>query len=431
MLDLRRIRETPDEVRRLLAIKGVDAPIDRILELDQERRRLLFQIEQDKAERNRTSTAIAERKRQGQAAEELVEAMRALGDRIAAQESALRPIEAELEELLLTTPNTPWPDVPPGRGAEDNVEVYRYGEPKASGAQAIPHWELGERLQMLDFERAHKLSGARFTVLTGWGAKLSRALINFMLDHATARGYQEMEPPVLVLREAMVGTGQFPKFVEDVFRVVPHEYYLIPTAEVPLTNYHREEILDEDTLPRKYVAYTPCFRSEAGAAGRDTRGLIRQHQFDKVELVQLVRPEDSAAALEAMRRDAELVLERLELPFRTVLLCGGDMGFGQAKTYDLEVWMPSYGRYVEISSVSNMSDFQARRASIRYRPRGAKRTDWVHTLNGSALAVGRTLAAILENYQTESGGLRIPEALVPYLGGMSTIDPTVSTGLSG
>ncbi|MCL6563157.1 MAG: serine--tRNA ligase [Firmicutes bacterium] len=430
MLDIRRIRENPEEVKALLRRKGIEAPIDRILELDAERRRLLSQIEVGKAERNRTSAVIAERKRTGEPAEELVEAMRLLGQRIAEEEARLGPVEEELEQLLLTVPNTPLPDVPEGRGSEDNVEVYRYLEPPQQAFQPQPHWEVGERLRLLDFERAHKLSGARFTVLVGWGARLSRALINFMIEHAVERGYQEMEPPVLVNRDAMVGTGQFPKFVEDVFRVVPHEYYLIPTAEVPLTNYHRGEILDEAELPRRYVAYTPCFRSEAGAAGRDTRGLIRQHQFDKVELVQLVRPDQSEAALEQMRRDAELVLERLGLPFRTVLLCGGDMGFGQAKTYDLEVWMPSYGRYVEISSVSNMTDFQARRANIRYRARATRKTDWVHTLNGSALAVGRTIAALLENCQQEDGTIAVPDALVPYFGGISTITPQLSTGLA-
>jgi seryl-tRNA synthetase len=416
MLDVRRIRETPDAVKQLLAVKGGSYAIDQIVELDQQRRAVLVDLENRKALRNRVSQEIAELKRQHLAAEAKIVEMRGVGEEIQSLEQQLLGIDAALAELLWATPNTPLPEVPEGSDAASNVEVYVYGTPPIFGFAPIPHWELGERLKLVDFERAHKITGSRFSVLTGWGARLSRALTNFMLDHAAARGYEEILPPAIANRDSLVGTGQFPKFEEDVFRLAPNDLYLIPTAEVPLTNLHRGEILDESVLPLKYVAATSCFRSEAGAAGRDTRGLIRQHQFEKVELVQVVRPEDSREALEQMRRDAETVLEDLGLPFRTVLLCGGDMGFSQAMTYDIEVWLPSYERYVEISSVSVMTDYQARRAEIRYRPQGSRKTELVHTLNGSALAVGRTLAAILENNQTQDGHVRIPDQLQPYLG---------------
>lgn len=421
MLDLRRIRQEPEEVKRLLALKHVDADIDGLLELDRQRRRLLTEIERLKAERNHASEEVAARKKRHEDASALIEAMRTVGETIRELEAAITPLDEDLKNRLLTIPNTPLPDVPAGAGSEDNVEVHRVGEPPVFEFDPLAHWDLGEQLGIIDFERARKITGARFSVLKGAGAGLSRALINFMLNHARQLGYQEMATPYLVNRASMIGTGQFPKFVEDVFEVVPHEYFLIPTAEVPLTNLHREEILAEGDLPLKYTAYTASFRAEAGAAGRDTRGLIRQHQFDKVELVRIVTPEQSEMALEELVRDAETVLEQLDLPYRTVLLCGGDMGFGQAKTYDIEVWMPSYHRYVEISSCSNMTDFQARRADIRYRPAGSKRTEWVHTLNGSALAVGRTLAAILENYQTRHGTVKVPTVLRPYMNGLEEI----------
>ncbi|MDA8195047.1 MAG: serine--tRNA ligase [Thermaerobacter sp.] len=428
MLDLRRIRQEPEEIKRLLAIKRVDAPIDEILALDKRRRAVQADIERLKAERNLASEEVSVKKKRGETASHLIAAMRRVGDEIRALEAGIGPLEDELQYLLMRVPNTPSLDVPPGMDAADNVEVRRFGDPPAMAFAARAHWDLGESLGIIDFERARKISGARFSVLKGWGARLSRGLIGFMLDHAVARGYVEMATPYLVNRNSMIGTGQFPKFEDDAFAVSPHDYFLIPTAEVPLTNLHRDEILSDQDLPLRYTAYTASFRAEAGAAGRDTRGLIRQHQFDKVELVRFVRPNESEAALLAMVQDAESVLEDLGLPYRTVLLCGGDMGFGQATMYDIEVWMPSYGRYVEISSCSNMTDFQARRADIRFRPEGAKKTEFVHTLNGSALAVGRTIAALLENYQTARGTVRVAPALQPYLNGATEITGDTPTG---
>lgn len=422
MNDIRRIRQEPEEMQRLLAKKGIEVDFGPLIALDARRREALTEMEQLKAERNRVSEEVARIKKTGGDADALILEMRGVGERIAALEADVRTMDGELEAELLTIPNPPMADVPDGESADDNVEVRLWGQVPAFDFDPKAHWDLGESLHVLDFERGRKLSGARFTVFAGLGAQLSRALINFMLDHNRARGYVEMAPPYLVNREALVGTGQFPKFEEDVFRVVPHEYYLIPTAEVPLTNLHRDEILPDADLPIRYTAYTASFRAEAGAAGRDTRGIIRQHQFDKVELVQFARPEESEAALEAMVSVAQDVLEQLELPYRTVLLCGGDMGFAQAKTYDIEVWMPSYARYVEISSVSLFGDFQARRANIRYRPQGSKKTEFVHTLNGSALAIGRTFAALLENYQQADGSVRIPAVLKPYLGGRDIIE---------
>lgn len=422
MNDIRRIRQEPKEMERLLAKKGMEVDFGPLIALDARRREALTEMEQLKAERNRVSEAVARIKKAGGDADALIQEMRGVGERIAALEVQVRTMEGDLDAELLTIPNPPLADVPDGKSADDNVEVRRWGTIAAFEFEPKPHWDLGESLHVLDFERGRKLSGARFTVFAGLGAQVSRALINFMLDHNRARGYVEMAPPYLVNRESLVGTGQFPKFEEDVFRVVPHEYYLIPTAEVPLTNLHRDEILPDAELPVRYTAYTASFRAEAGAAGRDTRGIIRQHQFDKVELVQFARPEESEAALDAMVLDAQDVLEQLELPYRTVLLCGGDMGFTQAKTYDIEVWMPSYARYVEISSVSLFGDFQARRANIRYRPQGSKKTEFVHTLNGSALAIGRTFAALLENFQQADGSVRIPAVLRPYLSGRDIIE---------
>ncbi len=422
MNDIRRIRQEPEEMQRLLAKKGIEVDLGPLIALDARRREALTEMEQLKAERNRVSEEVASIKKTGGDADALILEMRGVGERIAALEADVRTMDGELEAELLAIPNPPMADVPDGESADDNVEVRLWGQVPAFDFDPKAHWDMGESLHVLDFERGRKLSGARFTVFAGLGAQLSRALINFMLDHNRARGYVEMAPPYLVNREALVGTGQFPKFEEDVFRVVPHEYYLIPTAEVPLTNLHRDEILPDADLPIRYTAYTASFRAEAGAAGRDTRGIIRQHQFDKVELVQFARPEESEAALEAMVSVAQDVLEQLELPYRTVLLCGGDMGFTQAKTYDIEVWMPSYARYVEISSVSLFGDFQARRANIRYRPQGSKKTEFVHTLNGSALAIGRTFAALLENYQQADGSVRIPAVLRPYLGGRDIIE---------
>jgi seryl-tRNA synthetase len=421
MLDLRRIRQEPETIARLLEKKQVKVDFSPLLQWDAKRRELLSTVEQLKAERNQVSEQVATLKKQGADASHLIEQMRTVGARIQALEEQLTPLDDQIQSFLLTVPNPPLPEVPEGADAESNQEVRRYGTPPTFPFAFQAHWDLGETLDVLDFERGRKISGSRFTVMKGWGARLARALINFMLDHNRQRGYLEISPPYLVNRDCMIGTGQLPKFAEDVFRVVPHELYLIPTAEVPLTNLHRNEILAEKDLPLKYTAYTASFRAEAGSAGRDTRGIIRQHQFDKVEIVRVVTPEESSLALEQMVHDAESILEDLELPYRTVLLCGGDMGFGQAKTYDIEVWLPSYDHYVEISSCSNMTDFQARRADIRYRPTGSKRTEFVHTLNGSALAVGRTLAAIMENYQNADGSVRVPTALQPYLGGTRVI----------
>ncbi|HEY8498437.1 MAG TPA: serine--tRNA ligase, partial [Limnochordales bacterium] len=335
-----------------------------------------------------------------------------------------RQLERRLEELLLSIPNLPHQSVPYGQSEADNVEVRRWGEPRRFGFEPRPHWEIGERLGILDFARGAKVAGTRFYVLRGWGARLERALINFMLDvHTREHGYEEVFPPFLVNRESMVGTAQLPKFADDMFKVEGMEYYLIPTAEVPVTNLLRDEVLDASQLPIKYVAYSACFRKEAGAAGRDTRGLIRVHQFNKVELVKFVLPETSYDELESLVEDATDILRRLELPYRVSQMCTADVGFAAAKKYDPEVWMPSYGRYVEISSCSNFEDFQARRANIRFRRQPGARPEYVHTLNGSGLAVGRTVAAILENYQNEDGTVTVPEVLRPYLGGVNRIPP--------
>jgi seryl-tRNA synthetase len=425
MLDIRLIREQPDMVRAGLAKKRVSAPLEEVIELDATRRRLIAQVEQLKAERNRASEEVARLRKAGQSADDVIAQTRETARRIAELEAGLQPVEARLEGLLLEIPNLPDPSVPDGAGEEDNVVVDVVGESRQPAHAVIPHWDLGPQLDVIDFERARKLSGTRFAALKGFGAALSRALINLMVEEAVRRGYLEVSPPYLVLEDAMVGTGQLPKFVDDVFRVEPHGLYLIPTAEVPLTNLHREEILDPGMFPLKYCAYTASFRSEAGAAGRDTRGLIRLHQFDKVELVKLVHPDRGLEELESMVEDARHILDLLGLPYRVVLHCTGDLGFGHVKAYDLEVWMPSYGRYVEISSVSWMGDFQARRANIRFRPSPGAPTRFVGTLNGSALAVGRTIAAILENYQTPDRRVTVPFALQPYLHGVTIYPETV------
>lgn len=416
MLDIRWLREHADEAREGFRQKHVNPPLDEVLAQDVERRRLLQEVEALRAERNRASEEVARLKKQGKDASAVIASTAAAGRRLADRERALAAVEQDLSSLLLEIPNVPAEDVPEGDEEADNLLMAEVGEPRGDSAQVVPHWEFGPSLGLVDFERAHKLSGTRFSMLTGFGATLSRGLINLMLHEAGKAGYQEMAPPYLVRTEAMVGTGQFPKFVEDVFRVEPGPLYLIPTAEVPLTNFRAGEILDAAELPLHYCAYTACFRSEAGAAGRDTRGLIRQHQFDKVELVSLTRPEDARAELQRMTERAAHILNLLELPYRIMEHCAGDLGFSHRKGYDLEVWMPSYGRYVEISSVSWFGDFQARRSGIRFRrePRGA--TEHVHTLNGSALAVGRTLAALWENHQLTPHRFRIPEALRAYVG---------------
>jgi len=427
LLDIKLIRERPDYVREAMRRRGESAPIDEVLELDARRRALVTEVEQLRSRRNEASEQVARLKREGGSEEEasrLIEEMRIVGDKIKALEDEVRDVDARLRDLLLSIPNIPHESVPYGESEADNVEVRRWGTPREFSFEPKPHWEIGAKLGILDFERAAKIAGSRFVVYKGLGARLERALINFMIDvHVNEHGYTEIWPPYLVNAASMIGTGQLPKFAEDMFKVEGDDYYLIPTAEVPVTNLHRDEILSADELPKYYVAYSACFRAEAGSHGRDTRGLIRQHQFDKVELVKFVRPETSYEELEKLVADAEDILRRLGLPYRVTMMCTADVGFAAAKKYDPEVWMPSYGRYVEISSCSNFEDFQARRANIRYRPAPKAKPEYVHTLNGSGLAVGRTLAAILENYQNEDGSVTIPEALRPYMGGLERIEP--------
>lgn len=424
MLDLKLIRTNPDLVREALRRRHEEAPLEALLAQDEERRRLLAEVESLKAARNRTSEEIAARKKRGEETGDLIARMRQVSDRIQELDAKVRMVEEQIHTLLLAIPNLPHPSVPEGRDERDNVEIRRWGEPRRFDFEPLPHWELGARLGLLEFERAAKISGARFAVFTGLGARLLRALANFMLDlHVNEHGYREVFPPFLVNSASMTGTGQLPKFAEDAFKVDGQDLWLIPTAEVPVTNLHRDEILDAKDLPIYYVGYSSCFRSEAGSYGRDTRGLIRMHQFEKVELVKFVRPETSYEELEKLVHDAEDVLQRLGLPYRVLLMCTGDLGFAQTKKYDPEVWMPSYGRYVEISSCSNFEDFQARRANIRFRPQPGARPEYVHTLNGSGLAIGRTLAALLENYQQADGSVVIPEPLRPYMGGLEMIRP--------
>jgi seryl-tRNA synthetase len=428
VLDPRLLREHPEAVAAGLRARGASVPLEEYRTLDGRRRALLRAGDELKARRNRASEQVAQAKRRGQDAAGAIEESRRVGEEIRTLDAELRAVEAALGELALRFPNLPHPSVPVGATPDDNAEIRRWGVPRAFGFPVRPHWELGEILGILDFERAARLAKSRFTVLWGLGARLERALAQLMLDlHTKEHGYQELWVPHLVSAETMVGTAQLPKFEEELFKTVEPEagrpLYLIPTAEVPLTALHAGEILPGETLPRKYTAFTPCYRREAGSYGKDTRGMLRQHQFDKVELVKLAAPETSYDELEAMVRDAERVLERLGLPFRTVLLCTGDMGFQSAKTYDLEVWLPAEGRYREISSCSNCEAFQARRADLRFRPAGGGKADFLHTLNGSGLAVGRTLIAVLENYQEADGAVVVPEALRPYLDGLERLAP--------
>lgn len=417
MHDLRGLRENLDAVRRDLGQRGADVPWDALQKVLQERARLQTQVEEFRHQLKKGSDEVGRLKREKQPAEEATARMKALGDRIRDTEEQLRKAEEEVTALALRIPNLPHASVPAGSDATANQEIRRWGEPPAFSFAPQAHWDLGEALGILDFERAAKIAGARFALLTGQGARLERALINFMLDlHTGSHGYKEVLPPFLVNRNAMTGTGQLPKFEEDLFRLRDDDYFLIPTAEVPVTNIHRDEILPEDRLPVRYTAYTPCFRREAGSYGKDTRGLIRQHQFNKVELVSFAAPEQSYEELERLTATAEALLQRLGLHYRVVLLCRGDMGFSAAKTYDLEVWLPSQNTFREISSCSNFEAFQARRANIRLRRSNGK-NDYLHTLNGSGLAVGRTLVAILENGQQADGSVVIPEALRPYMGG--------------
>jgi seryl-tRNA synthetase len=427
MLDAAYIRDHMENVRAGLRTRGFDP--DRVLQdiatLETARRRLIPELEGLKRQQNTSGDEIARAKRQGKDTAQIQETNRQRALQIKQLGMQLDSVEHQRNEMLLGLPNLPHASVPVGRSATDNREIRRYAEPRVFDFEPRPHWDLGPALGILDFERAARMSGARFAVLSGAGARLARALINFMLDlHTREHGYREVEPPFLVNSSALQGTGQLPKFEADLFKIAGEwDLYLVPTAEVPLTNLHREEILDGRVLPLRYTAYTPCFRSEAGSYGQDVRGLIRQHQFDKVELVKLTTPEQSYDELESLTADAERVLQLLDLPHRTMALCTGDLGFAAAKTYDIEVWLPSQKTYREISSCSNTEAFQARRAGIRFRAGGAGRTDFVHTLNGSGLAVGRTLIAILENGQQEDGSVVIPPALRPYMDGREVIGP--------
>ena len=418
MLELRFVRENLDLVRQKSLLRGQDPQLlDRFARIDSHRLAVLAEAEALKNRRNTVSKTIASLKQAGQneQAEPLIVEMRDVSDTIKRLDAELAEIELDLQDTVMSIPNLCDDSVPPGKDEHANIEVKRWGTPPSFTFQPLPHWELGERLGILDFETAARLAGARFSLLKGFGSRLSRALINFFLDlHTQRHGYTEVLPPFMVNSTAMTGTGQLPKFKEDLFKIDNWDLWLIPTAEVPVTNIHAGQTLEENTLPVKYTAYTPCFRSEAGSYGKDTRGLIRQHQFEKVELVKFTTPESSAEELERLLADAEAVLQLLELPYRVVALCSGDLGFSSAKTYDIEVWLPGQNTYREISSCSNFLDFQARRAGIRYRPKGEKKSRLVHTLNGSGLAVGRTLLAILENYQQADGTIRLPKVLEPY-----------------
>jgi seryl-tRNA synthetase len=422
MLDVKLLRDDLDTVKARMATRGTVINWDEFISLDRERRDALANIERLKENKNRLSGEIGKLKKSGADAGALMREVEELSEAIRHSEAPLADVEARFERFMLTIPNLPHSSVKVGANESENREVRRWGEPSKFDFGAKNHWDIGEELNILDFGRAAKIAGARFVVYRDLGAKLERALINFMLDlHTTEHGYREMLPPALVNRRALVGTGQLPKFEEDLFHLAPGDYFLIPTAEVPLTNLHRDEMLEPEDLPIKYVAYTPCFRSEAGSYGKDVRGLIRLHQFNKVEMVKFCEPENSYDELESMTRNAEEVLKRLQLPYRVVELCTGDMGFASAKTYDLEVWLPGQNAYREISSCSNCEDFQARRANIRYRKDKKGKPLFVHTLNGSGLAVGRTLVAVLENYQQKDGSVIIPEALRTYMGGLAKI----------
>ena len=423
MLDAKLIRANAALVEQQLEKRGLSGVLKPFLTLDEERRKILVQVEERKNFRNNSSQQIGKMKKQGLNPSDLMEEVRQAGQQIKELDEELARVEKEIEKILLNIPNLPHESVPVGEDEKSNQEVRRWGEPRQFDFEPRAHWDIGPALDILDFERAAKLSGARFTVYKGAGARLERAVINFYLDiHCGEHGYREILPPFMVIADCMVGTGQLPKFAEDMFKLEGKDMYLIPTAEVPLTNLYREEILEAKDLPFYLTAYTPCFRAEAGSHGRDTRGVIRQHQFNKVELVKLCEPQNSYGELEKLTKDAERVLQLLGLPYRVVVLSTGDMGFSAAKTYDIEVWMPGYQDYREISSCSNCEDFQARRANIRYRPDPKAKLQYVHTLNGSGVAIGRTVAAILENYQQADGSVIIPEVLRPYMGGLEKIN---------
>ena len=422
MLDVRLLREDLARVKERLATRGTQIDWDEFVSVDQDRRDALANIEKLKERKNRLSGEIGKVKKSGGDTTSLMREVEEVSAAIRNKEGPLAETEARFERFMLTVPNLPEPSVPVGKGSEDNKEIRRWGDPPEFDFPAKNHWDIGEELGILDFARAAKLAGARFALYKNSGARLERALINFMLDlHTQEHGYAEVLPPFLVNREAMTGTGQLPKFEEDLFRISEPEFFLIPTAEVPVTNIHRDEMLEREQLPIRYVAYTPCFRREAGSYGQDVRGLIRQHQFNKVELVKFAEPEASYDELEKLLGDAEQVLQRLQLAYRVVELCTGDLGFSSAKTYDLEVWLPGPSAYREISSCSNFEDFQARRAQIRYRQQKKGKPIFVHTLNGSGLAVGRTLVAVLENYQQKDGSVVVPKVLRPYMSGLERI----------
>ena len=421
VLDARFVRANPEVVREALRKRHLAADLDQFLQLDETRRQLLAEVEQMKAKRNRESEEIARLKRAGEPAADHISSLRELSDQIKAMDERVRCLKEDLNQILMFIPNIPHDSVPEGKTDADNIVVKTWGTPRAFDFEPKAHWEVGTDLDILDFERAGRVTGTRFAFYKGLGARLERACINFMIDLHLEQGYIEIFPPFICNANSMTGTGQLPKFAQDMFKLEGLDYYLIPTAEVPVTNFHREEIIAGDKLPLSYVAYSACFRSEAGSAGRDTRGLIRQHQFNKVELVKFTTPETSWEQLEQLTSDAEEVLQQLELPYRKVVLSSGDLGFSSAKTYDLEVWLPSYNTYREISSCSNFVDFQARRAGIRYRPAPRAKAEFAHTLNGSGVAVGRTVAAILENYQQPDGQVVIPTVLRPYMGGATVI----------
>jgi len=421
MLDIKRIRDNTIEVQAGLDKRG-NYDLNPVLALDEKRRKMLVDVEKMKSRQNIVSKEIPRLKKENKDCSEIFTEMKELSDKIKDLDAEIRVIDGDMRNQLLSFPNLPNPQVTVGKDEADNKEVRKWGEPRTFNFEIKAHWDIGVDLDILDFERAVKITGARFSMFKGEGARLQRALINFMLyTHCVEHHYTEISPPFMVNRESMTGTGQLPKFEEDAFHIPSKDLFMVPTAEVPVTNIYRDEILDEEDLPQYFTAYTPCFRQEAGSAGRDTRGLIRNHQFDKVEMVKFVHPDNSYEELEALTKNAERILQLLKIPYRVVELCTGDLGFSSAKTYDIEVWMPSYNRYVEISSCSNFEDYQARRANIRFRDGSSKKTRFVHTLNGSGLAVGRTFAAILENYQQPDGTVTVPEKLTHYMWGKTVI----------
>jgi len=424
MLDIKRIRENKEEIKDLMRNRGESVDLtdfDKVVDLDEERRETLVEVEAAKAKKNQVSAMIPQRKKAGEDVADVMNEMKELGETIKDLDNKVKEIDAKIEYIMLRLPNIPHASVPDGNTDDDNVEMKKWGEIRNFGFTPKAHWDLGTDLDILDFERAGKVTGSRFTILKGFGSKLERAILNYFMDTHSENGYVEVIPPYMVSRTSMTGTGQLPKFEEDAFKLTENDYFLIPTAEVPVTNMYRNEIFAGDDLPIKHVAYSACFRAEAGSAGRDTRGLIRQHQFNKVELVKFTKPEDSYTELDKLVADAERVLQGLGLPYRIVRICKGDLGFTAALKFDIEVWMPSYNRYVEISSCSNFEDFQSRRINIKYRETPKDKPKFVHTLNGSGVAIGRTMAAILENYQNEDGTISIPEALRPYFKGAELI----------